>query len=513
VSHFAVHTASGAQVLAPTNLETIVGSGFAGDVLSVEVLPSGQLMALTQTFGANNTINYNTVLFDITIDPPGTINGTEGNDLNLVGTANADTINGLGGNDTLSGLAGADTLNGGSGIDTASYANNTAAVSVFLRGNYAAEGGGVFDSLNSIENVTGSAFGDTIEGDANANFINGLGGIDTVYYASSATGVTVNLITNVGSGGDATGDTYSSIENVIGSATGNDVVTGGNEANFFDGGGGNDTLDGGGGGDSIIGGEGDDLLKPGAGFDYVLGGNGIDTVDYSTSVTGVGVHLFYGGGFGGDASGDGITGVENVIGSATAGDTIYGDDAANILMGLGGDDTFFGSAGADMMDGGAGTGDTVYYFASAGAITVNLLTGVGTGGDAAGDTYIGIESVIGSNNFVTGDVLTGNDASNFINGYGGSDIINGGLGNDTLYGGVNADTFRFTDTLFGFDTIGDWETGQDKISLGSAVATSMAQVTITTLAANSYFVTIGTQGFSVNGASAFTLTASDFLFV
>jgi hypothetical protein len=38
-------------------------------------------------------------------------------------------------------------------------------------------------------------------------------------------------------------------------------------------------------------------------------------------------------------------------------------------------------------------------------------------------------------------------------------------------------------------------------------------VTITTLAANSYFVTIGTQGFSVNGASAFTLTASDFLFV
>jgi Ca2+-binding RTX toxin-like protein len=453
-----------------------------------------------------------------------TIIGTNGNDY-LNGAGGSDTLSGGLGNDILDGgndgIGGnqADALNGGDGVDTITYLSNSAGVSVFLKSGYANEGGGVFDTLSGIENVTGTWYNDTFEGDANANFIDGymdffgVPSSDTVYYASSATGVTVNLITNVGSGGDAAGDTYRSIENVVGSDTGNDVLTGGAEANFFTSGGGNDTLDGGAGGDSLLGGDGNDLLKPGDGFDYVVGGNGIDTVDYSTSTTGVGVHLVYGGGFGGDAAGDGITGVENVMGSLTGADSIYGDDAANNLMGQGGDDTLFGSAGADIMNGGAGTGDTAYYFASVGQITANLASGVGAGGDAAGDTYIGIENIIGSNNFSFGDTLTGNSASNFINGYGGADTINGGLGNDTLYGGVNADTFRFTDTLFGFDTIGDWEDGQDKISLGTGVATSMAQVTITTLTATSKFVTIGTQGFTVNSASAFTLDAGDFLFV
>ncbi len=433
---------------------------------------------------------------------------------NLNGGGGIDTLNGGAGNDTLIGGAGADVLNGGSNTDTASYAGNAAAVSVYLRSNYTNEGGGVFDTLSSIENIIGSNFDDTMEGDGFANAFSGGSGSDTAYYFSSVSGVTINLVSGIGSGGDAAGDSYVSIESVIGSNIGSDILTGGTEANFFNGNGGADILDGGGGGDSLLGGDGDDILKPGAGFDYVVGGNNTDTVDYSTSVGGVGVHLFYGGGFGGDAAGDGITGVENVIGSLLGADFIYGDNAANNLMGQGGDDTLYGSAGADVMNGGAGAGDTAYYFFSTGQVVVDLSSaGAGVGGDAAGDTYIGIENVIGSNNFSTGDVLTGTNGSNFINGYGGADFINGGLGNDTLFGGVNGDTFRFSNALFGLDVIGDWEDGSDHISLASVVATAMAGISLTQLTASSWFVGVGAQGITVNSASAFTLDASDFFFV
>ncbi len=396
-------------------------------------------------------------------------------------------------------------------LHTLTFSNFTGALdSVIVNGtafNDTVTGTSVHDEIHG-------AFGnDTLDGAGGGDLLDGGLGNDTAYYYSSLNGVTVNLTGGAGSGGDAEGDTFSSIENIIGSNTGADTLTGGSEANFFSGFGGADTLDGGGGGDSLFGGDGDDILRPGSGFDNVVGGNDNDTVDYSTSVLGVGVHLLFGGGFGGDAISDGITGIENVMGSLTAGDTLYGDNAANNLMGQGGDDTLHGSGGADVMDGGAGTGDTAYYFASVGQVVVDISGVIGVGGDAAGDTFIGIENLIGSNNLSVGDVLTGNNQANFINGYGGADFINGGLGNDTLFGGVNGDTFRFSNLLFGFDVIGDWEDGSDHISLSSGVAVNMAGVSLLQLNPNSWFVTIGTQGITVNSASAFTLDASDFLFV
>jgi Ca2+-binding RTX toxin-like protein len=469
----------------------------------------------------------------------------------LVGGGGNDTLYGYGGNDELNGQVGADTMYGGLGEDTYIIDNV---------GDHAIElpGEGV-DTVNAsisytmeanIENVTltgvntndtvfGNDLSNTINGNAGDNtisggigfdvinagngndvldgglggdFLNGGLGNDTAYYYSSATGVRVDLTSNLADFGDATADNIFSIENVIGSNTGSDVLTGNSEANFLSGYGGADVLDGRDGGDSLFGGDGDDILKPGAGFDYVVGGVGIDWVDYSTSVTGTLVHLFYGGGAGGDAAGDGINEVENVLGSLFGADTIYGDNAANNLIGQGGNDIFHGSAGADVLNGGADN-DTVYYFASVGQVVVNLVTGAGLGGDANGDTYFGIENVIGSNNFMIGDVLTGNAQTNFINGYGGADLINGGLGNDTLYGGVNGDTFRFSESNFGFDVIGDWEDGQDKISLAANVATSMAGVSISQVNATTWFATIGTQGITINSATAFTLDAGDFLFV
>lgn len=73
-------------------------------------------------------------------------------------------------------------------------------------------------------------------------------GSDFVSYADSIVGVTVNLATGTGSGGDAAHDTYSSVENASGSA-GNDTLIGTGGANRLDGLGGKDILTGGGGAD------------------------------------------------------------------------------------------------------------------------------------------------------------------------------------------------------------------------------------------------------------------------
>ncbi len=65
---------------------------------------------------------------------------------------------------------------------------------------------------------------------------NGGAGIDTIGYADSSVGVTVNLATGAASGGNATGDTYTSIENARGSSF-DDVLTGSAGVNSLTGGG------------------------------------------------------------------------------------------------------------------------------------------------------------------------------------------------------------------------------------------------------------------------------------
>ena len=66
--------------------------------------------------------------------------------------------------------------------------------------------------------------------------------------------------------GEARGDRYSSIEEVVGSSF-KDKLIGNSAANGFAGGDGNDVLKGGAGGDGLSGQAGDDVLKGGAGGD------------------------------------------------------------------------------------------------------------------------------------------------------------------------------------------------------------------------------------------------------
>jgi len=60
------------------------------------------------------------------------------------------------------------------------------------------------------------------------------------------------------------------------------------------------------------------------------------------------------------------------------------------LSGGTGNDLLRGNAGADTLNGGAGI-DTADYRSSTAGVNVNLTTGIGSGGDAAGDSYTAVE--------------------------------------------------------------------------------------------------------------------------
>ena len=94
-----------------------------------------------------------------------------------------------------------------------------------------------------------------------------------------------------------------------------------------------------------------------------------------------------------------------------------------------------GGLGADILDGGIGF-DWARYDSSNAGINVNLVSGPGTGGHAAGDTYSNIEYVMGSN---YGDTITGNNINNYLMGLAGVDTITAGDGSDYLLGGDGAD--------------------------------------------------------------------------
>jgi Ca2+-binding RTX toxin-like protein len=333
-----------------------------------------------------------------------------------------------------------------------------------------------------------------LTGGAGADALFGGIGIDTAIYTDSLAGVYVDLATGHGYNADAAGDTLYDIENVYGTNFGDNLVGDAN-ANVLDGLSGEDVLIGGDGADSLFGGSGNDYLTGGAGADALSGDSGIDTAIYTDSLAGVEVNLTTGTGSNGDAAGDKLVGIENVAGSHF-GDTLTGDAYVNVLTGLEGNDTLSGldgddilegglggdrldgGSGADLLDGGAGT-DTAAYASATAGVTADLANASANTGDAAGDTYIGIEGLAGS---AFADILRGNSSANRLMGgadddtmigNGGNDILVGGSGRDTMTGGVEADTFEFkavTDsgsTATTRDVITDFVHLTDKLDLST----------------------------------------------
>ncbi len=389
------------------------------------------------------------------------IYGQDGNDT-VLGGGGDDTLYGGDGDDVLAGNGGADTLDGGDGIDTASYAGSGVGVTAnLLDETLNADGEATGDTFTSIENLRGSALGDTLTGDAGANRLEGLAGNDTLFggagadaldggdgvdtasYAGASAAVTINLTSGVGSGGDAEGDTLTSIENVIGSSH-------------------DDMLWGGAGVNTLSGGDGNDNLLSGAGATVLDGGAGLDWANYYASTGAVTVNLAVLTASGGYAEGDTLIGTEWVFGSAYD-DVLTGDENANILdghtgndtvLGGGGDDTLYGgdgddvlagNGGADTLDGGDGI-DTASYAGSGAGVTANLTSNVNTGGEAEGDVFTSIENLRGSSH---ADTLTGDAGSNTLEGREGDDTLVGGAGADILDGGDGVDTASYAGSSAG----------------------------------------------------------------
>ncbi len=229
--------------------------------------------SVTHTLAAN--------VENLTLTGTSALNGT-GNDLDNVIVGNS-------GNNTLAGLGGADHLDGGpGGLDTATYAASSAGVDVSLATGTGSGGDAQGDTLVNIDNLTGSAFNDTLEGNGGNNVLNGGAGTDTVSYEHAAAGVTVSLaITTAQNTIGAGTDTLIGFENLTGAAGFGNTLTGNKGANVLTGGSGDDQLNGGAGADTLIGGAGHNTLTGGTGNDtFVFAaptGASMDTVtDFAT---------------------------------------------------------------------------------------------------------------------------------------------------------------------------------------------------------------------------------------
>ncbi|GFE49973.1 hypothetical protein So717_17260 [Roseobacter cerasinus] len=358
------------------------------------------------------------------------------------------------------------------------------------------------------DTLIGRGGDDVLIGNGGADILDGGAGNDSVDYLSSWAGVTVDLSTGSASGGDATGDTLVSIENVVGShyadrITGNaanNSLQGLSGSDTLIGLDGNDTLRGGDGNDTLNGGAGDDFLIGGAGADHFNGGAGTDQLTYDGALSGITLDLLNSSLNRGDAAGDTYTGVE-VFGASAHGDSLSGDTGDNTFFGLdgddslagrngndglfggrgndnlhggGGDDFLIGGEGADAFDGGSGSNDIVQYNTATSSVVASLRDASVNRGEATGDTYVNVEHLLGSS---FDDVLYGNGTTNQLLGGDGNDTLDGGAGQDFLAGGSGADWFvydtgRIQDVVFDFNP----EEG-DKLSFfGEAAITSLSDL-------------------------------------
>ncbi|PWS22217.1 hypothetical protein DKP78_19545, partial [Enterococcus faecium] len=89
-------------------------------------------------------------------------------------------------------------------------------------------------------------------------------------------------------------------------------------------------------------------------------------------------------------------------------------------------DRLVAGEGADVLDGGTGT-DIADYSGSTARVTVNLASGVNSGGYAQGDVLRSIEEVVGSD---FNDTLTGDASANILTAGAGDDMLEGGSGAD-----------------------------------------------------------------------------------
>jgi Ca2+-binding RTX toxin-like protein len=340
--------------------------------------------------------------------------------------------------------------------------------------------------LASNDHLYGEAGDDVLVGGSGADYLHGGAGFDTASYSTSSAGVVVSLIANSAAYGDAQGDTFTNIENLIGSYHA-DTLIGHNGVNVIDGGSGNDTLQGYGADDTLRGEDGNDILDGGSGYyDILIGGLGNDTYvvdspyDRVTEFGGQGVDVvrtsstFYALTDGAD-----IEILETTDANGTAGISLHGNSSSNQIIGNNGSNGFYGGGGGvDEMIGRGGDDRYSVYQASD-----RVIENGGQGNDTV-YAHVSYTLTAGADVEVLqpGDIfattainLTGNASGNVVRGNHGNNILNGADGRDDLFGRDGQDSFLFDTPLnaaSNVDRIRDFNEADDTILLDDAVFSS-----------------------------------------
>jgi serralysin len=539
--------------------DTVIGTGGV-DTLVVDystettgLSTSGNII----TDFSNTSVSYSNIeRFNVTTG--------SGNDT-IILLGGDDIISGGGGDDSLDTAAGAAIVDGGAaGNDLwiANFSTDATAKSINLNlaGVQSAGNGSTYVNIERM-NITGGAGADILTSrtdnanDGFADTLNGGGGDDTltvgggsdtvdggagtndlliIDYSTETAGLSTSgtIITDFSN----TSVTYSNIErfnvttgsgnDTIALLGGNDILNGGGGSDTLDGGAGNDTVAGGLGNDTMVGGLGNDIYSVDAAGDTVteLAGQGTDSVRTTLATYTLAAN------------------VERLYNDALTAYTAVGNSSDNAIYGNNGDDKFRDyNLGTDAFSGGNGV-DSMYYSGTTAAI-LNFATGV-HGGSAAGDAFASVEKFFGSstgNDQMTAgaaratfngqggnDTLLGGANHDKLYGEAGTDILSGGGGNDQLYGGAGTDTltggalrddFFYTETVasggWGSDTITDFQDGVDFLRFAIPVADAFADFTITGNGTTSVTLALAAAPANtivLNGASAITLSAADFLF-
>jgi Ca2+-binding RTX toxin-like protein len=416
-----------------TRVQVVSGQYAGKDVLLLNTTPY-QLYTGNVAFasGSRLLVGDNSVIQND--NGSSALSGTAGRDV-FYGFGGDDSLSGGDGNDVFvmaNGTApnyGIDTIDGGNGTDTLDFSAarspvmaNLAAHSV--TGGGADGGGGAF--VAGVDVIIGGPFDDSLRGNGAQNRLEGRAGNDTLDSASGrdtliggpgndtyivyagdvlreSSGIDTVIANNTswtlasgfenltlaGTGHfNATGNSAANVivgnsgGNTLRGGAGNDLLIGGDEAfpepwldpiepvDMLDGGPGNDTLRGGGGNDGFIltGAYGQDAIDGGPGEDMVFGG-------FQSAVTiDLAARTVTGGGSSTTARAT-LTSIEDARGGAFA-DRIFGDEAANLLIGgrgndalngRGGNDLLLGEEGADTLTGGAGADEFFFWGAPAAA--------------------------------------------------------------------------------------------------------------------------------------------------
>lgn len=348
------------------------------------------------------------------------INGTSGDDTDLMGGSFDDTINGLSGNDNLFGWEGDDSLSGGDGND-------------FL------SGGDGDDYINPGDNAVGgwdhvnTGLGnDTVD---LSDMTSGAAWLTLTLTAYNGTvetqGVTATIdgssnygYVDKGAGHGST--TIQSLNNVLiaGEQDGGIALSGTGFSDVFN------INAGDRGWISVLGGAGQDQYN-------LTASEGHIRLEFQTGVNAIEVDLNTG-----VIANDGF-GNREVINTVEAVSEIRGTDHSDSITGSDRDERFILRQGEDTLDGGGGTDTVRYDRFGVDAVTVDLSAGTATGTwSEAGFSHelSNIENAYGSR--FADDHISGTGGRNNLQGRGGDDTLIGRGGNDTLTGGDGNDLLK-----------------------------------------------------------------------